>query len=256
MTTTTLVLGGTGATGKYLITQLLQKDQNVRAIVRSKDRLLEAISSSASKPLENVDDLSITEASVLQMRDEEIERCVKGCDFIVSCLGHNMSFKGIFGKPYRLVEDALKRVCDAAKKVNPTKVTKVILMGSNGVANPDKSEDLRPRNERIIIGIIRALVPPHSDNEAAADYLSSTIGKEDENIKWVVVRPDDLIDGDVSEYFLTKKYDGLPLFGGGETTRSNVAAFMSELILNDNVWNEWVYQMPIIRNVKEMEKAP
>lgn len=253
--TTTLVLGGTGATGKHLITQLLEKGHKVRAIVRSKERLLEAISSTTTN-LENNDDLSITEASILEMKDEEIERCVNGCDVIVSCLGHNMSLKGIFWKPYRLVEDALKRVCEVAKKVNPAKTTKVILMGSNGVANPDKSEDLRPKNERIILGIIRALVPPHSDNEAAADYLSITIGKDDANIKWVVVRPDDLIDGEVSEYVLIEKYDGLSLFGGGQTTRSNVAAFMSELIMNDQVWNKWLFQMPIIRNVAEMEKSP
>ena len=39
-TTTTLVVGCTGATGKHVVLQLLQQKQHVRAIARSKERLL------------------------------------------------------------------------------------------------------------------------------------------------------------------------------------------------------------------------
>ena len=51
---------------------------------------------------------------------------------IVSCLGHNMSFKGIFGKPRRLVTDATKRLCTAIKAGEPESTVKYILMNTVG----------------------------------------------------------------------------------------------------------------------------
>lgn len=122
-------------------------------------------------------------------------------------------------------------------------------MGSNGVANPKGTDDIRPLKERFVLSLVRAFTPPHRDNEAAAAYLSEKIGMETSNIEWVVVRPDGLIEGDVSKYEVFEK--PLPgLFGGGETTRANVAHFMKELILNNETWKKWLYQMPVPENVK------
>lgn len=241
-TTTTLVLGATGATGKQLVRQLLEKDQAVRVILRSKEKLMESLSDFAK-----LGDLQVTEGTALDMTDDELESCVKGCDTIVSCLGHNMTMKGIYGKPRMLVKDSIKRVCNTAKKIQPGQ-TKVILMGSNGVSHPDGTDDIRPIGERFILGLLRWTVPPAVDNEQAAAYLNNIVGKEDSNIEWVVVRPNDLIDGEVSEYNVFPKPIG-SLFGDGQTTRSNVAAFMSELILDEVVWKEWKYKMPVPQNI-------
>jgi len=241
--TTTLVLGGTGATGKHLIHQLLDKEKEVRAIVRSKERLIEAL-----KDI-NHDNLLIIEGTVLDMSDDEMETSVRGCDVIVSCLGHNLTFQGMFGKPHKLVKDSIKRVCDTVVQIQSSKPTKVILMGSNGVSNPDGSDDMiRPITERVLLGLLRLLIPPVADNEHAAMYLSKDIGHEEAKVEWVVVRPNDLIDGEVSEYEVLPKPVG-SLFGGGVTTRSNVAAFMGELILDDTVWKKWLYKMPVPQNV-------
>eukprot|EP00985_Skeletonema_marinoi_P003853 scaffold1678_cov123-Skeletonema_marinoi.AAC.1 len=73
-TTTTLVVGATGATGKHVVLQLLQQKHHVRAIARSKQRLLDTlneISPNASE--EYADFLTVTEAAVLDLSDEELE---------------------------------------------------------------------------------------------------------------------------------------------------------------------------------------
>ena len=76
------------------------------------------------------------------------------------------------------------------------------------------------------------MLPPHNDNEEAAAYLSNKIGRENPSIEWVVVRPDNLLDGVVSEYEIFDKPQA-SLFSGVETTRVNAAAFMCNLILNE-----------------------
>ena len=43
-----------------------------------------------------------------------------------------MSFKGIFGKPHRLVTDATKRLCTAIKVGEPESTVKYILMNTVG----------------------------------------------------------------------------------------------------------------------------
>jgi len=100
-----------------------------------------------------------------------------------------------------------------------------------------------------VLGIVRSLIPPHSDNEGAAEYLSKEIGDKEAKIEWVVVRPDNLIDAKVSKYKVISKPQG-ELFGGeaGVTTRSNVAHFMVDLVMNDETWNNWKFQMPVQLN--------
>lgn len=103
-----------------------------------------------------------------------------------------------------------------------------ILMGSDGVVNPNGQDDVGPFSESSIIFLIRYLVPPHSDNEGAAAYLYNQVG-ESSGLKWTVVRPTDLIDADVSDYELFEKQQG-GLFGSGTATRANVAHAMVQLI--------------------------
>jgi nucleoside-diphosphate-sugar epimerase len=239
---TTLVIGASGATGRRLVEQLLEAGQCVKTVVRSKARFGEIIPDNER--------LQVVEADVLDMNDSEFQDIVAGCDCVVSCLGHNMNFKGMYRKPRKLVTDSVKKVCKAVQNVHSGNPVKVILMGSNGVANPNGEDDVRPMNERALLSVIRSLVPPHSDNEDAAAYLSKDIGKNEPDIEWVVVRPDALIDGDVSKYdVFDKPQKGL--FGGGETTRANVAHFMKDLIMNgDTTWNQWKFQMPVPANEK------
>ncbi len=52
-----------------------------------------------------------------------------------------------------------------------------------------------------MIWLLRLLLPPHIDNEAAADYLRTEIGQNNTDIEWAAVRPDNLThEGQVTEY--------------------------------------------------------
>lgn len=105
---------------------------------------------------------------------------------------------------------------------------------------------------KIVIGLLRVLLPPHSDNENAADYLRVNIGQKNSWIEWTVVRPDNLINDDnVTGYSLHSSPTRSAIFDPGKTSRINVAHFMTQLILDDNLWNKWKGQMPVIYNDKD-----
>ena len=93
----------------------------------------------------------------------------------------------------------------------------------------------------------RGLVPPGRDNQRAADFLHDVIEPADPHVQWVVVRPDTLKEGDVTEYAL---HEGLvdSLFRPGETNRANVAHFMCELATDPEVWAAWRGRLPVIVN--------
>ena len=105
--------------------------------------------------------------------------------------------------------------------------------------------------QKIVIGLLRALLPPHADNEAAAEYLRVQVGPENESVQWVVVRPDGLTNEDqVTPYTLHASPTRSAIFDAGKTSRINVAHFMSALILDDGIWQQWHAQMPVIYNVE------
>ncbi len=237
---TILVVGASGATGRLLVEQLLNRGQNVKVIVRSPDKLPEV--------LKNHDHLSVIRASVLDLSDAEMTRHVNGCDAVASCLGHNLSWKGIFGHPRRLVTDTTRRLCNAIKANKSVEPTKFVLMNTAGNSNRDLHEPLS-FGERCVIGLLRLLLPPHVDNEKAADYLRTNVGQNNGAIEWAAVRPDNLINEDkVTEYEVHPSPTRSAIFNAGLTSRINVAHFMADLITDDDTWNRWKGQMPVIYN--------
>lgn len=237
---TTLVVGASGVTGQLLVEQLLMRGQQVRIIVRSIENLPENI--------RNHENLSVIHASVLDLSDSEIAQHVNDCDALASCLGHNLSFKGIFGSPRRLVTDATRRLCNAAKANNPKDPIKFVLMNTTGNSNRDLNEQIS-FGQKCVIWFLRVLLPPHVDNEKAADYLRIDIGQNDETIEWAAVRPDNLNDDkEVTEYELYQSPIRSAIFDAGLTSRINVGHFMSELITDDDTWEMWKGKMPVIYN--------
>lgn len=237
---TVLVVGASGATGRLLVEQLLERGQQVKIIVRSTKDFPERVTSHKN--------LSIVHASVLDLSDTEMARHVSGCDALASCLGHNLSFKGMFGSPRRLVTDATRRLCEAASADNPKNSVKFVLMNTTGNSNRDLNEKISFA-QKCVIWLLRQLLPPHADNENAADYLRSQIGQNNRIIEWVVVRPDGLIDEvEVSEYILHPSPIRSAIFDAGVTSRINVGHFMAELISDDDLWKMWKGKMPVIYN--------
>jgi hypothetical protein len=239
-TKTVLVVGATGATGKHVVQQLLDKGHSIKAVVRNETRMKELLTEDAGK---YGDRLSLTEASLLELSDDQLKNLVTGTDAVVSCLGHHLNFKGMWGHPRRLVTDATKRLTGAMQQSCPN--SKFILMGSNGVANPNGNDDPRPRTERTLLWLIRYLVPPHVDNEDAASFVYN-LGTN--GLEWSVVRPSDLIDADVSEYTLEAKPRPGLFSPSSPATRANVAHCMVDMILNDKVWDEWKFKMPVLHD--------
>lgn len=235
-----LVLGATGATGRLLVRELLGRGQNVRVIVRAPDRLPEDV--------RNHSRLSMVQASVLGLSDAEMVQHVDGCTGVASCLGHNLTLKGIYGHPRRLVTDATRRFCDAIAATGAEGPTRFVLMNTAGNSNRDLNERTS-FPQKCVIGLLRLVLPPQADNEKAADYLRTGIGRENRSIEWVAVRPDTLTDDDmVTGYELYPSPTRSAIFNAGTTSRSNVAHFMAELITDDETWNRWKGQMPVIYN--------
>jgi hypothetical protein len=101
--------------------------------------------------------------------------------------------------------------------------------------------------QKCVIGLLRLLLPPHVDNEKAADYLRTEIGQNSNSIEWVAVRPDGLINEvEVTDYEIHPSPTRSAIFNAGKVSRINVGHFMANLIKDDMLWTKWKGQMPVI----------
>jgi nucleoside-diphosphate-sugar epimerase len=235
-----LIVGATGATGKLLTEQLLEEGHSVQVVVRSKSKL--------GYLQERYSNLVQIEGTILKMSATEIQKLVNECDAIVSCLGHNLTFKGIYGSPRRLVRDTLIKLAEAIKSRISKEKVKFILMNTTGNSNKDLNETY-PLKERIILNLLYLILPPHTDNIQSAEYLRVKIGQNHPQIDWVIVRPDTLVDEDiVTEYELEEKTRGGAIFVETKTSRINTANVIKRLILEDDLWSTWNGRMPVVYN--------
>jgi len=232
-----LIVGASGATGRLLVKDLLQRGEKVTAVVRSTEKL--------SDLLDNKN-LTIVEAAVLDLNDKALATLVQGCDAVASCLGHNITFKGIFGKPRRLVTEATRRLCAAIEDGKPEKPVKFVQMNTSGNRNLDLNERVSVP-EAIVVSLLSVLLPPYADSIQAAEFLRTQIGQNNPLIEWTAVRPDSLIDEDnVSPYEVHPSPVRSALFNPGKVSRINVARFMAKLICDTPTWKLWKGKMPLI----------
>lgn len=192
--------------------------------------------------------LTIIKATLLDMTDAELQAQVLGCNAVISCLGHNLTLRGIYGQPRRLVSNAVQRLCDAIKPTKPETPIRFVLMNTAGNQNLQTGEPVSLA-QNFVVGMIRHLIPPHADNESAAAYLQTYYGNNQKVIEWVTVRPDSLInEALVTEYKVHPAPTRSAIFDAGITSRINVASFMSLLVTNEDAWQKWKHQMPVIYN--------
>jgi len=242
---TVLLVGGTGRTGRRVLEQLLARGVGVRAIVRSTRGLPAAITGNPG--------VELVEASLLSLSDQELKDHLRGCDAVISCLGHVLTVRGVLGPPRDLVTRATALLCRALQALRPARPARFILMSSVSVHRPGGLDTRRGALERAFMWLIRTLLPPAKDNQEAADFLQQRLGPADPFVEWVVVRPDTLLEGEVSEYRL---HEGLVngLFSPGQTTMANVAHFMVELASSPKAWADWKGKAPVIVNA--VARAP
>jgi nucleoside-diphosphate-sugar epimerase len=234
---TVLLLGGTGRTGRRVLEQLLSRGIRVRAIVRSTRKIP---AGAAGDP-----NLELVEASLPSLRDEDLRRHLRDCHAIVSCLGHVISARGIWGPPRDLVTRATARLCRGIEALRPAAPVKLVLMSSVSVHRPGGLDSRRGWFERAFMSMLRGLIPPARDNQRAADFLREEIGSSNPFVQWAVVRPDTLLEGDVTEYGLHEALVS-SLFAPARTNMANVAHFMCELVTDPRAWEEWKGRMPVI----------
>ena len=238
--TKVLIVGASGATGKLLVADLLQRNIEVVAVVRA--------ASSLTKTIENQSNYREIPASITELSEQELIPYLKGCDVVLSCLGHNLTFKGMFGEPRRLVTDTIEKVSRAIESLEPDKKVKIILMNTTGNRNRDIPEK-PPLSQKLVISVLRLLLPPHVDNEQAADFLRTCIGQDHQFIDWVAVRPDSLTNEvEVSKYKTHSSPTRNAIFDSAPTSRINVANFMANLATNSDLWAVWRGKMPVIYN--------
>lgn len=236
----TFVLGASGATGIHVVDHLLKNRHEVKVVIRNAANIPERWIKNPS--------ITLIRANVAEIKTNDMADYLSDCDSAVSCLGHTLSLKGMYGKPRQLVTDATKGVFDAIKKLNPNKPFKFVLMNTAGNRNKEAAEPISIK-EQIAVGLIRLLLPPHVDNEKAADFLSTNIGQNNPLFEWVVVRPDTLLnEEEVTRYKVLESPSRSAIFNAGKTSRINVGHFMAELVSENSLWDKWKGKMPVIYN--------
>jgi nucleoside-diphosphate-sugar epimerase len=232
-----LVLGASGATGKLVVQQLIKKNVKVRMVVRESAIIPSNVSENNT--------VEIVKGNINDFEISKILELVKDCDAVICCLGHNISFKGIFGSPHKLVYNAVVKIIEALQ--SQTLSTKFILLSTTAYTNK-KLGEVNNFGEKLVFSLLYVLLPPHKDNMLAADYLVYKINTKTK-INWVAVRPDSLFDEEnINEYEMQNKKIRSPIFNAGKTSRINVSNFIVELVTNDKLWQEWNHKTPVIYN--------
>jgi len=234
-----LVLGASGATGKLVLMQLVKRKINTRILIRESAVIPEEF---LENPL-----VEIVKGNINELDQSDLDQLLQDCDVVISCLGHNISLQGVFGQPRYLVLDAIRNLSQTVQNTTKKKI-KIILMSTTAYTNRHAGEK-NSLGERIIFSLLMGLLPPHRDNIKAANFLIKEIGKQDEYIEWIAVRPDTLIDNDlVSAYEVCESPLRSPIFDAGEISRINVSHFMAELVTDENLWKEWLSKTPVLYN--------
>jgi nucleoside-diphosphate-sugar epimerase len=233
-----LLLGASGRTGRYVLDRLIERKIKTRILIRNHTTL-------PARILENPD-IDVIRGSIRSFDPIAMQDLVRDCRVIVSCLGHRITFKGIFGRPRDLVFGALKGFCAAINEQKSDSPVQIILMSTTACTNKRLCEKNR-LIEKLIFSLLFVLLPPHRDNVRAANHLIKDIGKNDPRIEWVQIRPDTLIEGDHrTSYDVFASPTKSPIFHPGHTKRINVAHFMVELITNEDQWKTWSYKTPVL----------
>ncbi|HSR19170.1 MAG TPA: NAD(P)-binding oxidoreductase [Ignavibacteriaceae bacterium] len=237
-----LILGASGVTGRLVVQQIISRNIETKIVIRDIEKV--------SKDIRSNNLVECIAGNISEFDHENNLKIVSGCDAVISCLGHNISFKGIYGKPRLLVMDSIKNVCEALMESKKHKV-KLILM--NTTANRNKKiNEKYSFGDRIVLSTLSLVLPPQKDNEKAAGYLSEIIGESSQIIEWIAIRPDTLIDEDkASNYELFESPKQSPVFNSGKTSRINVSHFITELLTDEVLWERWKYKMPVIYNIKK-----
>eukprot|EP01060_Flectonema_neradi_P013224 TRINITY_DN19_c0_g1_i5.p1 TRINITY_DN19_c0_g1~~TRINITY_DN19_c0_g1_i5.p1 ORF type:complete len:257 (+),score=55.67 TRINITY_DN19_c0_g1_i5:45-773(+) len=239
----TLVLGGSGRTGKLVVQELLKANHPVRLLVRDRKKL--------PSELLNNPEVECVEGSITSLSDNQLEEYIKGCSTVVSCFGKNLTLADTT-KGLKLLTTSTKRIHKIVKKIHQSSLaslpTRYILMNSALTLNKDEGESPNLA-QWIVTSVLKMVMPPFRDNVDAAEYLRKH--RHTPGFEWAIVRPGYLIDSKRSK---ASKYNVMssPTGSLSETTlRINVADAMRRLVTSDECWEQWKGKMPVVFDAKK-----
>ncbi|XP_019731719.1 flavin reductase (NADPH)-like [Hippocampus comes] len=205
------VLGASGQTGRFVVSQALGQGHVVTAVVRNLDRLTV-----------RHDDLKVVEADVFSA--DSLKSHLKGADVVVSCLGFSGSFfSGVTG-----YSRSMSAVIAAMREA---RVNRIIAMTS-WYTDPDSGTQSPYLIRFLLLPLIRSVLSNMWEMEQDLRQV--------DDINWTVVRPPGLKNMPSSALeFLTHEGYFVPDEGGrpagSAMGRGDVARFMLSL-LNSNAW--------------------
>ena len=205
------VFGATGLTGGLVVSQALEQGHEVTALVRDPSRV------SLSHPR-----LTILGGS--PTAPDDVERCVRGADAVLHCLG--IGGKGD-GGPTTLVSDSVKVVLDAMMKHDVPRIVCMSNVGAGGSGTWFAN--------RIVIPLfLRWLLPILEDKDRMEAELRAS------SVEWVSVRLPNIVEGPEKPLRISKDGRGIGL--------SITAAATARFLLQQVTASEWVRSAPSISN--------
>lgn len=195
-----LVLGGTGPTGRHLLTDLRAAGHDVTALIRTPGQLesetgLRLVRGDATTP-------------------EDVTRAAQGQHAIVSTLGAGKNLRS--GTLFTDAADAALKAAAAAG------IDRIIWLSSFGVGETFSSAS---RAQKLIY---RTLLRSLYADKKVADQAIRRSGRD-----WTLVYPTRLMDGPRTADYLSA--EDLPMRGNPTVSRADVAHFIASTLVDD----EW-----------------
>ena len=153
------LFGGTGQTGKEFLSQALQNGHEVKALVRSPEKVTE-----------KTDALTIVKGDVLNARD--VSETIKGTEIVVSLFGH------VKGSPEWLQTNGTKNIIEAMKNEG---LQRIISLSGGGL--PFKEKDKPKIPDLLIRGIMKIAVP-----KILNDAIEHARVLTESGLNWTIVR--------------------------------------------------------------------
>ena len=194
------LLGATGRTGHWVITEALKRGHSVTAIVRNPDKLKE-----------KHDNLSVVKASIFSA--EELTEAFRGHDAVVSALGFSRN------PPVTGYTEAMKATVAAMRASSVKRLVVMTAFHTDVTAARGQGFFLN-----LFIKFLKHLLTNMREME---QYLEAQAG----DLDWTVVRPGGLNDKQPKEQTLMQQEGVMFIMGSGVASyipRANVARFMVE----------------------------
>eukprot|EP00400_MALV-I_sp_L67-5_P000504 gene504-597_t len=264
--TKVLMFGATGGCGRQALIRLLERGVFVTVVVRDASRLPKLSVESPSSKGYKLLTVKVVPEGHLHMTSQEYLDLVEDMDAVILALGHTMSCKGIFGGPFHLCENSVKKVCDAIDHTKPKKKVKLIVISTEGVDIPNKHEEKsfyghsdmkRPCPETCLLYCcLKMFLPPHRDNIGTMQWVRENLDtKENAHLRkyidFCLVRPSNLVDAEQSEYMMHKTLQSGIFAKGVTTSRANAGDFMANCVTDESVWSEWKNSYPHVLDVPD-----